>query len=97
MRVNHDYPTFLLDKESLITPTGKWGPNLEEFQRRFSPLTTDNEGPHWLHNLYFLYLLELRALAKAAPYLANEEFYTGSDEDDKDVRDAVKEILSVIK
>ncbi|XP_034253391.1 ero1-like protein isoform X1 [Thrips palmi] len=87
----------LSDKESLISPGGKWGANLEEFKRRFSPLTTDNEGPHWLRNLYFLYLLELRALAKAAPYLTHEEFFTGSDKDDRDVRDAVRDLLSVIK
>lgn len=80
-----------------MSPAGKWGPNLEEFQRRFSPSTTDNEGPHWLRNLYFLYLLELRALSKAAPYLANEEFYTGFDEDDRDTQTAVKEFLSVVK
>lgn len=60
-------------------------------------MTTDNEGPQWLRNLYFLYLLELRALAKAAPYLTNEEFFTGSDKDDRDVREAVRDLLSVIK
>lgn len=87
----------LSDKDSLMSPSGKWGPNLEEFKRRFSPSTTDNEGPHWLRNLYFLYLIELRALAKAAPYLANEEFYTGSEADDADTREAVKEFLSVVK
>lgn len=38
---------------------------------------TNNEGPNWLRNLYFLYLLELRALVKASPFLLREEYYTG--------------------
>lgn len=61
----------------LVNPNGRWGPNLEEFVKRFSPETTNGEGPNWLRNLYFVYLLELRALAKAAPYLEKEEYYTG--------------------
>jgi len=32
-------------------------------------MTTAGRGPQWLKNLYFTYLVELRALAKAAPYL----------------------------
>lgn len=80
-----------------VTPGGEWGPNLEELQRRFSPQTTGGEGPNWLKNLYFIYLLELRALAKAAPYLEREEYYTGNKADDKDTRLAVNNILDVVK
>ena len=47
----------------------KWGPNLEEFRKRFDPDKTWGEGPKRLKNLYFTFLVELRALAKAAPYL----------------------------
>ena len=47
----------------------RWGPNVEEFRRRFDPDMTWGEGPKRLKNLYFTYLVELRALAKAAPYL----------------------------
>lgn len=47
----------------------KWGPNLEEFQRRFDPALTFGDGPNRLKNLYFAYLVEMRALAKVAPYL----------------------------
>ena len=47
----------------------KWGPNLDEFQSRFDPKLGPKEGPQRLKNLYFTYLVELRALAKAAPYL----------------------------
>jgi ERO1-like protein alpha len=40
-------------------------------------VTTNGEGPYWLKNLYFVYLLELRALAKAAPYLRKQTYFTG--------------------
>jgi hypothetical protein len=46
-----------------------WGPNLQEFQKRFDPAMTYGEGPQRLKNLYFTYLVELRALAKVLPYL----------------------------
>ena len=48
---------------------GKWGPNVKEFKLRFDPETTGGQGPQWLKNLYFTYLVELRALAKIVPYL----------------------------
>src|SRR5699024_5012267 len=57
---------YLLSEGSLVEPKGKWGPNLSEFHGRFSKETTSGEGPHWLRNLYFVYLLELRALNKAS-------------------------------
>nr|CAG4638330.1 EOG090X03A4 [Cyclestheria hislopi] len=55
----------------------RWGSNLEEFQRRFDPELTNGEGPQRLRNLYFLYLLEMRAIAKASPFLEHFHFYTG--------------------
>ncbi|KAG1663714.1 ERO1-like protein beta [Nymphon striatum] len=79
---------------SLANPT--WGLNLNEFNQRFDPKETVGEGPQRLKNLYFLYLLELRALAKASQYLENFEYYTGS-ESDSDIRIAVKELLDVVK
>ena len=81
---------FLLAKD-------KWGPNVEEFQRRFDPLTTQGQGPYWLRNLYFVYLLELRALTKAAPYLEHQSFFTGKLEEDKDTQIAVKELLNLLR
>ncbi|XP_015594995.1 ero1-like protein [Cephus cinctus] len=85
-------------KDSLdVVSGGQWGPNLEELQRRFSPEMTGGEGPNWLKNLYFIYLIELRALAKAAPYLEREEYYTGNDEIDKDTRLAVNDFLNIVK
>lgn len=75
----------------------KWGRNYEEFKKRFFPEYTFGEGPGRLKNLYFLYLLELTAIAKAAPYLENEKFYTGNDVEDAEVREAMKEILEIAK
>ncbi|XP_059484734.1 ero1-like protein isoform X2 [Neocloeon triangulifer] len=89
----------LSDKSSLGLPSpgGTWGPNLAEFYRRFSPEHTEGEGPNWLQNLYFLYILEMRAIAKASPYLLRESYFTGKSEEDKMVSEAVRDILKVIK
>ena len=53
------------------TPFGAptWGPNVEEFLKRFDPKLTFGDGPNRLKNLYFAYLVEMRALVKVAPYL----------------------------
>ncbi|XP_076339664.1 ERO1-like protein alpha isoform X1 [Tachypleus tridentatus] len=77
--------------------SGNWGPNVPEFLKRFSTDKTDGEGPDRLKNLYFVYLLELRALAKAALYLESQSFYTGDDAEDGEVISAVMELLSIIK
>lgn len=47
----------------------EWRANVREFQRRFDAESTNGEGPDRLRNLYFSYLVELRALQKAAPLL----------------------------
>jgi ERO1-like protein alpha len=88
-----------LGKNTLVLdpPGGRWGQNLQEFQHRFDPETTNGEGPQWLRNLYFLYLLELRALAKAAPYLEHEEYYTGNKDGDKEVKLGIKDFLKVVR
>ncbi|KAL4239169.1 protein folding in endoplasmic reticulum [Mactra antiquata] len=75
----------------------EWGPNLDEFQRRFDHTQSNGRGPQWLKNLYFTYLVELRAIAKAAPYFEEEGFFTGNDEEDMDVRQGVKDLLKVVK
>lgn len=81
----------------MVSPNGVWGPNLKEFVNRFSPETTNGEGEKWLRNLYFAYLVELRAIAKVAPYLRNEEFFTGIEKTDKEVRLAINDLLNVIE
>lgn len=80
-----------------VSAEGVWGHNVDEFHRRFDPELTGGEGPKRLKNLYFLYTLELRALAKAAPYLESQEFFTGNEEEDRDVKKAVMDLLSVTK
>ncbi len=76
---------------------GNWGPNLKEFKRRFSPETTDEEGEKWLRNLYFAYLVELRAIAKVAPYLKTEEYFTGIEKTDNELKLAVRDLLNIIE
>ena len=49
-----------------------------------------------MKNLYFVYLLELRALAKASDYLSRQTYFTGRQEEDKETLIAVKELLSLI-
>ncbi|XP_033112221.1 ERO1-like protein alpha isoform X2 [Anneissia japonica] len=69
-----------------------WGPNPKEFQRRFSPEKTGGEGPLRLKNLYFTYLVVLRAIAKASPYFKQETFYTGVEARDVEVKNVVLKI-----
>lgn len=77
--------------------TGHWGPNIEELTRKFSPEFTNGEGPQWIRNLYFLYLLELRALAKASVYLEQEEYYTGNEREDTETRKAVSNLMEIVR
>ncbi|XP_022083097.1 ERO1-like protein beta isoform X2 [Acanthaster planci] len=74
-----------------------WGPNVDEFKQRFDPQTTDGEGPVRLKNLYFTYLVVLRAIAKAAPLLEAELFYTGEAKEDEQIQDDVEDLLQTIK
>ncbi len=75
-----------------------WSHNIDEFLMRFHPSATNGQGPLWLRNLYFLYLVELRALAKVAPYLEREIFYAGrSVDDDVDTKNAVVNLLNKAK
>lgn len=84
-------------KNIMASPNGIWGRNYKEFRIRFGPEETNDDGPNWLKNLYFIYLLEMRALAKAAPYLKQEKYFTGVGEEDEAVRDAVADILKMIE
>ncbi|XP_013067900.1 ERO1-like protein alpha isoform X3 [Biomphalaria glabrata] len=74
-----------------------WDHNLQEFQQRFDPALTHDQGPQRLKNLYFTYLIELRALAKAAPYLKQKGFYTGDNQEDEDVQKGVNDLLDIIR
>jgi len=71
-------------------------PNLDLFLSRFDPALTKGRGPFWLKNLYFVYLLELRALLKAKPFLEGQAFYTGDPDEDRETRAAVSELLAIV-
>uniref|UniRef100_A0A8C9T6K5 Endoplasmic reticulum oxidoreductase 1 beta n=1 Tax=Scleropages formosus TaxID=113540 RepID=A0A8C9T6K5_SCLFO len=76
-----------------------WGPNVREFRHRFDPAETKGEGTRRLKNLYFLYLIELRALYKVAPYFERSivDLYTGSAQEDATTKDLLLQIFNEIK
>uniref|UniRef100_A0A8B9TSY4 ERO1-like protein alpha n=1 Tax=Anas platyrhynchos TaxID=8839 RepID=A0A8B9TSY4_ANAPL len=77
----------------------KWGPNVTEFQQRFDEVLTRGEGPRRLKNLYFLYLIELRALSKVLPFFDRPGFqlYTGNTSHDAEIKNLLLEILHLAK
>lgn len=75
----------------------KWGYNIEEFSRRFTPRDTKGEGPHWLKNLYFVYLLEMRALTKALPLWKSMTFYSGDEAEDQQTKTLVLDVVESLK
>ncbi|KAK3537672.1 hypothetical protein QTP70_017087 [Hemibagrus guttatus] len=77
----------------------KWAPNVTEFQLRFDEELTKGEGPKRLRNLYFLYLIELRALAKVLPFFEHPSIhlYTGEAEEDKQIKELLLELLHMAK
>ncbi|CAK7303171.1 ERO1-like protein beta [Vulpes lagopus] len=72
---------------------------MKEFKRRFDPVETKGEGPRRLKNLYFLYLIELRALSKVAPYFERSivDLYTGNVEEDADTKTLLLNIFQDTK
>ncbi|XP_031436178.1 ERO1-like protein alpha [Clupea harengus] len=77
----------------------KWGHNISEFQQRFDEKLTKGEGPKRLRNLYFLYLIELRALAKVLPFFQQPSFqlYSGQAAQDQENKELLLELLHVAK
>uniref|UniRef100_A0A670HP84 ERO1-like protein alpha n=1 Tax=Podarcis muralis TaxID=64176 RepID=A0A670HP84_PODMU len=77
----------------------RWGHNITEFQQRFDEVLTQGEGPRRLKNLYFLYLIELRALSKALPYFQRPDFqlFTGAESQDEETKSRLLEILHLTK
>ena len=94
MHVSAIYPRTV--RSGLLTTT-VWEPNYDMFKHYFSPETTHGQGPYWLKNLSFTYLLVQRAVAKAAPLLESTVFYTGNVEDDARTTSIVKEIVASLK
>ncbi len=64
---------------------------------RFDPDLTNNQGPYWLRNVYFVYLLELRAIVKAAPVILNSKFEFGNSAEDEETLETVKKIIEMMK
>ena len=83
----------------LFKPKGGlvWGPNVTEFRQHFENARTAGEAAQWLKNLYFLYLLELRAVAKISGYLQQFDLYTGDTDEDQDVKYAIRDLLRVVE
>uniref|UniRef100_A0A6I8P0V5 ERO1-like protein alpha n=1 Tax=Ornithorhynchus anatinus TaxID=9258 RepID=A0A6I8P0V5_ORNAN len=77
----------------------KWGHNITEFQQRFDAVLTEGEGPRRLKNLYFLYLIELRALSKVLPFFERPDFqlFTGNKIQDTENKKLLLKILQEAK
>ncbi|KAL7060432.1 hypothetical protein AAHC03_09894 [Spirometra sp. Aus1] len=73
-----------------------WGPNVEEFLRRFHP-AKEPQSLSRLRNLHLAYVVELRAIAKAAPLLRQHSFFTGNAELDENTRKDVSKLLDLIE
>lgn len=60
---------------------------------------TKGEGTRRLKNLYFLFLIELRALSKVVPYFerAVVNLYTGNRREDGATKELLLELLSEIQ
>jgi len=77
---------------------GRWGPNFDEFKRRFDSETTEDEGPKWLKNVYFIYLIELRAIYKAREFFKDQTYFTGNETDDLHTKKLItKKLLKEIR
>lgn len=76
-----------------------WGHNITEFQHRFDEVLTQGEGSKRLKNLYFLYLIELRAMSKVLPFFERPGFqlFTGNKNRDTETKNQLLEILHLTK
>ena len=54
-------------------------------------------GPSWLKNLYFTYLVVLRAVTKAGTYWEDQSFYTGDTSRDILVKEKIMTIVNAAK
>ncbi|KAG9481444.1 hypothetical protein GDO78_010591 [Eleutherodactylus coqui] len=72
-----------------------WGHNTSEFKSRFDAGHTQNEGPRRLKNLYFIYLIELRAISKVLPFFERQSYflYTGNKTQDLKTKGLLLDIL----
>ncbi|XP_056269302.1 ERO1-like protein alpha isoform X2 [Pseudoliparis swirei] len=77
----------------------RWGHNVSEFRRRFDSELTGGEGAARLRSLYFLFLVELRALAKALPFFQRPEvrLFTGRPEEDRRLKGMLLHVLQLAR
>jgi len=73
--------------EYLDQSTGEWRPNLECFISRIA------EHPERLQNVYFNYVLMLRALSKISPYLKQYNYAIGDEQIDAKTLNTVNTLL----
>jgi len=79
---------YLLQQENpLMGRPAVWGRNQQEFLKRFDPKLTGNKGPEWLKNMFYLYLVELRAIGKAGSVLLSQDYK------DSDISSQVQELV----
>jgi hypothetical protein len=72
--------------------------NATEFWRRFSPASTQGQGPSWLKNLYFIYLTVLRAVVKAESLWETYPLFpTTLEADGLTTRDAVLQLVATAR
>ncbi|CAG8637303.1 20448_t:CDS:10, partial [Racocetra persica] len=77
--------------EYLNQTTGQWGPNLDCFISRIG------SHPERLENVYFTYVVLLRAISKVSDYLKGYEFCTGNKVQDSEVKNVVNQLVNTAK
>ncbi|KAI3379566.1 hypothetical protein SNEBB_009554 [Seison nebaliae] len=83
------------NKDEMVLNEKGWNTNVDEFIRRFSKQSTE-KGPQYLKNLYFTYLVVLRAMNKASPYFRERGKYTGIKEIDQELQTGINSVLDEI-
>ncbi|KAF9969272.1 hypothetical protein BGZ65_012093, partial [Modicella reniformis] len=71
--------------------TGEWGPNLDCFISRVGM------HPERLENIYFDYVVVLRAVSKISDFLAGYQYLTGAETVDRDIINSVNELVDLVK
>ena len=60
-------------------------------------LCNNNAGPKRLKNLYFAYLVVLRAIIKAEGFWSASKFFTGNPIEDQQVKQTVLDLISAAR
>lgn len=66
---------------------GQWAPNLERFMKDIG------DHPERAKNLHFSFVVLLRAVRKAAPFLQSYAFHTGDDKEDRKTKMLMSRLL----